>query len=501
MPDFGAPIAQNVDVSPNKGLQTLSDLMGLQQKQIDISQARQNLATGAFIQQQQQASAQQQQAAMNTRMAATKMAQTGMDPDGNPIRGDDGEIDPVKFSASLNRIDPVNAAPIVQNILKTTNDKLNVQSGALKLDAQQRSMLQGPMQALNLDPSDDNITNVRSVLGGLLQQHPEMSKTVAAANGLLDHVANNPDPATRKKMANSFSALFQAGAPVETQPSAVQMDTGQIIQPGVREAPGAGGGFIPGGAPIAKQLPIGSQYFDTASGQTKVVSGPGRSLPAAPTLGQVQAIGGSVDAINDDWKQTVASATSAPRDIAILQTIKQLAPAAATGLGAQRKLLLDKLAGALNMTSAQMQATATDELAKNQNMLALAGGNTDAARSLAELANPNWHMTKDAITGTADQLIGQRAASVAKMRYLQPAKNAADAGNRELYQAGLERWSDPQSGLGDPRVHQYSYMSPDEKATFKRSMSPADQAAFRAKLGRASAAGLLPSGSTGAPTQ
>ncbi len=107
MPDFGTPVAQGVDVSPNKGIQTLSDLMGLQQKQIGIQQQQQTLQTGTYIQRQQQAAAQQQQAAMQTRQAATKMAQSGQDPDGNSIRGDDGDIDPVKFSSSLNRIDPV----------------------------------------------------------------------------------------------------------------------------------------------------------------------------------------------------------------------------------------------------------------------------------------------------------------------------------------------------------------------------------------------------------
>src|SRR6266403_786431 len=181
-PDFGSPIAQGVDVSPNKGLQTLSDLMNLQKTQIGIQQQQQNLQTGTFIQQQQQAEAQRQQAAMQTRQAATKMAQSGQDLDGNPIRGDDGEIDPVKFSTALNKIDPVNAAPITQNIIKTLNDKFTLQSGALKLDAQQRQMLQGPLQALNVDPSDDNITNVRNTIGQLASAHPEMVKTANAAS-------------------------------------------------------------------------------------------------------------------------------------------------------------------------------------------------------------------------------------------------------------------------------------------------------------------------------
>jgi len=210
-------------------------------------------------------------------------------------------------------------------------------------------------------------------------------------------------------------------------------------------------------------------------------------MPASAILGQPEAIGGTVGTINKDWDQTVTSASNAQRDIGILQTIKQLAPAAATGPGADRRLLIDKLAGALGMDSRQMQATATDELAKNQNMLALAGGNTDAARMLAEVANPNWHMTKEAIAGTADQLISQRAAAVAKQKYLAPAKAAADAGHPEGYVAGLQRWSE----MGDPRAFQYQHMTADEKAKLKQSMKPVDQAAFGAKLKQLQGSGLL----------
>src|SRR5580692_5444014 len=223
MPDFGAPIAQNVDVNPNKGLTTLSDLMGLQQKQIGIQQAQQTLQTGQAVQASAQAEAQKNQQAMGERQLLQSSMQNGKDPDGNPLVDANGEADPVAMGKFATKYMPLTGQAVVQNLLKTTNDKLSVQSGALKLDAQQRNMIAGPMQALNLDPSDDNITNARGAITGLVTAHPEMAKTAASANALLDHVQNTPDPQQRKRMANSLSALFQPGAAIETQPSAAQV--------------------------------------------------------------------------------------------------------------------------------------------------------------------------------------------------------------------------------------------------------------------------------------
>jgi hypothetical protein len=73
-----------------------------------------------------------------------------------------------------------------------------------------------------------------------------------------------------------------------------------------------------------------------------------------------------------------------------------------------------------------MARTDTDLLAKNSNMLALAGGNTDLARTLAESANPNTKMTPQAIQAAADQVIAQQKLALAKQKLLQPIKALND---------------------------------------------------------------------------
>jgi hypothetical protein len=361
--DFGSPVAAGVDVSPNKGLTTLSDLMGLQQKQIGISQAQQTLQTGQFMQQQQQAEAQKQQQAMATRQVATKMAQTGTDPDGNSIIDPTTkEMDPVKFSSALFKTDPINAAPIVQNILKTTNDKFITQSTGLKLDAQQRQMLAGPLQALNLDSSDANVSNVRSTFGQFLQQHPEMGPNVASANALLDHIQGQTDQKKRGAMANSFSALLQGGVQVQTQPTAGTMESGQEIIPGTQAPAAAGGAFTPSGPTIEKKIapqlvtpPGGVPTPYKGSGPVPTSYGPG----PAPTNTDVERFGAYSANLNN---RVAVASDMIPR---IQQAESALSQVKAGG-GAQVREQAGKILQSMGAPKSMIDAVANGDLAATQ---------------------------------------------------------------------------------------------------------------------------------------
>src|SRR5579859_2147011 len=103
MPDFGAPQASNINVDPNKGLTTLSNLMGLQQQ-------KQQIQSGALtIQRQQaelpgvQAQTQGQVQAMQERQLLQKSMMAGKDPDGNPLKTPEGDYDPVALTAFANK--------------------------------------------------------------------------------------------------------------------------------------------------------------------------------------------------------------------------------------------------------------------------------------------------------------------------------------------------------------------------------------------------------------
>src|SRR6267154_2942686 len=471
MPDFGAPVAQNVDVSPNKGLQTLGELMGLQQKQIGIQQAQQNLQTGQFLQQQQQAEAQKQQQAMGTRQAATKMAQSGQDLQGNSIRGDDGEIDPVKFSASLNRIDPVNAAPITQNIIKTLSDKFNLQSGALKLDAQQRQMLQGPLQALNVNASDDNITNARNVIGQLTSAHPAMVKTANSANSLLDHIQNEKDPEKRTQLANSYSALLQACAPVETQPSGAKADTGPVILVGARQPPAAGGGFTAattltkGVAPgIVMDLQGQPHYVGGAAG-----TGTGAGASPWPTPAAVQAQTKTASAMSDHFDALNASAQSMPLVTGLTKTIESLAPAAFTGPGGDKRQYVAGLANTFGVNFTGDAQTSTNLMNKAMAQLNISTpAGTDALRTLIEAGQPNSKMDPAAIKEAAGTVASQVRMNTAERNFLQTTRMSnRGTGDPQAYQQGRQAFE----ANADPRIWQYEQLAKSNPAAARAFIS------------------------------
>lgn len=211
----------------------------------------------------------------------------------------------------------------------------------------------------------------------------------------------------------------------------------------------------------------------------------GRVASGLP-IGAAEGIQGTQGVVNDDWKNSVTQANGAQRTIGILQNIKQYSAGAAGGIGADRQAFTAGLAGLLGMDAGELVKTNTDLLAKNSNMLALAGGNTDAARAMAEAANPNAHMTKEALAHAADQLIGQQQLNLARVQYLTPFKAQADAGHPEMYQAALNQFN----SVADPRIVQFSSMSPEDKSAMKSSMSEKERAEFGKKLGKARTLGI-----------
>jgi hypothetical protein len=205
-------------------------------------------------------------------------------------------------------------------------------------------------------------------------------------------------------------------------------------------------------------------------------------LPA----GAPQAIVGTQEQINKHWSDTQASANTAQQDIGVLQNIKQHAAGAATGVGSDRRALIDGIAGLLGMDAGQMAKTDADLLAKNSNMLALAGGDTNLARTMAEAATPNHHMTKEAITQAADQVIAQRKLALARAQFLTPFKAMADQGHPEMYNSALNQFN----SVADPKVIQFSSMTPEERSSMKTAMTPQERSEFGAKLGKARQLGI-----------
>jgi hypothetical protein len=129
----------------------------------------------------------------------------------------------------------------------------------------------------------------------------------------------------------------------------------------------------------------------------------------------------------------------------------------------------------------EMETATTDELMKNTNLLALAGGNTDAAREIARFANPNNKMTKEGINRVANQLISIEEMNLARARYMGPAGNDPQTYfNRKLQF----------DAIADPRL--FLDVEPAEHKKMLDALTPNERAKLIFKAKQAKQMGVIP---------
>jgi len=256
--------------------------------------------------------------------------------------------------------------------------------------------------------------------------------------------------------------------PVTQLRIAVEGD-GTGLAPGTQYVQGPQAGTVPGSVPMLLPQP-------TAPAAPPAV----RPVVTGQAPGVAQTLISNATTANEDWSNTSKDASTAQQRIMTLQKIRQLAPEAFTGVGGQRKELVAGIANAIGIPAYEAEKTATDELMKNSNLLSLAGGNTDAARLLAEAANPNKKMNEKAIKDVVGQLIGMENMKSAKAQYLGQYRNDPNA-----YIQKLADFND----VADSRLFQE--MTREEVAKLKASMSLAEQKAMIDKIRKAKLLGVI----------
>jgi len=301
----------------------------------------------------------------------------------------------------------------------------------------------------------------------------------------LQQALNNPAGLRQFLKDKLLSTIDQGSRLTAMQPSGIGINTGAggaTVQTG-QFGPYAPGTVLPG-TMYEQQVPP-TQQVVTPTGQTQLV-GPMSQRANQPMVtglptAQTSLLGAGGANIAEDLKTTLADAQQAPTRIATFQNIKKLAPEAFTGVGGARKELAAGIAGAVGWNIYDAQKTATDELAKNTNLLTLAGGNTDAARAIAEAANPNKKMTVQALKDVTDQLIGMEKMKLARANFLSPVQNDAAQFTQRQQQFNT---------LADYRLFQD--MTAETVAKLKASMSPTQQAEMSAKIRQAKQLGIIP---------
>lgn len=302
----------------------------------------------------------------------------------------------------------------------------------------------------------------------------------------LEQAATNP-AGLRQFLKDKLLATLDQGSRLSAlQPSGVPVATGAqtgVVQTG-QFGPYAPGMVLPGTLQDVQVPP--TQPLVTSTGQTQLIGPmsqrPGNQ-PLVTNLGPAQTslLGAGGASISEDLKTTMADARDAQPRITIFQNIKKFAPDSFTGVGGQRKELAAGILNAIGIPAYEAEKISTEELAKNSALLALAGGNTDAARALAEVATPNKKLNEKAILAIADQMIGIEKMKMARANFLSPVQNDAVQYSQRQQQF---------NSLADPRLFQD--MSREDVEKLRKSMTPAQQAEMSAKIKQAKQLGIIP---------
>ena len=134
----------------------------------------------------------------------------------------------------------------------------------------------------------------------------------------------------------------------------------------------------------------------------------------------------------------------------------------------------------LGIPAWEAETATTDELMKNTKLLQLAGGNTDAARSLAEFANPNTKMTKEGIIRVVDQLMGIENMKIARADYLGKFRN-----DPVQYSQAMENFRQ----VADPRLFQE--MTEEEVDKLRKTIKPRELNEITQKIRMARQLGII----------
>jgi hypothetical protein len=275
--------------------------------------------------------------------------------------------------------------------------------------------------------------------------------------------------------ASHLEKLYPATQMVSTGAGTMPVTTGSAL---AAQTPGQQAGPM-----TEAQLPPTT----TVAGPTGATTylGPASQRPAGPIQAGVGPATTNLQSnlgttLGADWTATSQKASEAPQKIAIYQNIKKLIPESYTGALADKKQFVANLAQSVGIPYSELESASTDELAKNTKLLQLAGGNTDAARGLAELASPNTKMTKEGMLRVTNQLIGQEQYNAAKANFMQ-----GSTGDPAAYQNKLLQWQN----AADPRFFQE--MSQADAQKMMQAMSPAELAALRQKRALAKQLGII----------
>ena len=406
-----------------------------------------------------------------------------------------GRIDMDKINKVIPRIAPLTGADVITSLSGLHASQTNADKAKQELTQSERQLIGNVDHSLGLMGVNDP-KQVMKAYEGLIANNPDnaaLHRMVKARMDILSKAQPGPN-ITKDLLSESASLLSIPQQRAEFAPKVSLTPTGSELKETLT-TPFGPTGQAPNirmtGAAEPLTLPPGQQQIATEGNPYGLPVGTAYIPPSAATKQQApmvtslapqisSTLGANTTVANQDWEKTYNAAKEAQPRIAIFQNIKKLAPEAFTGVGGERKKLAAGILNAAGIDAYTAENTATDELAKNTRLLALAGGNTDAARALAEIANPSNKMTLAAIKEVSDQMIGAERLNEKRAEYLAQFRN-----DPVKYQEKAQLFNQ----VADPRIFQE--MSPEQVAKLKASMSKKDIEEMSKKIQAAKMLGII----------
>jgi hypothetical protein len=416
MADFGTPVAQNVDVSPNKSIQTLSGLLSLQSQKLGLQ------GQTAQVQQEQQTASQR---------AGIASFMSSFDPTKHV--GADGTLDlnEVLTDPKLRQAAGDQFPQIMQSMISAKQGQLTAKQQLADLNGSLRNQFSSTVGSLRTDPEVVKDTpagraKVQQALGDFAETGGEDAARVANVYGqVLSHV---PPGKLSQTLSNFQLQAMDAGAQSGRQaPNLV--DTGPSL---VNTNPQAAGGNLAGTpdlkkgvAPSVISTPAGpvARVGGNGTTLTPLTTAPGPGGAPAPNLNQTTAEVETGRGLAHGVTERVSQAQSAANNTTQAQDALSRAKAIMETSGPDTGGAFEKLKGLKNLfASAGMDtegATDANSLVKNLARYEAARatqaglGGTDAARELAHNGSPNTAVDKKALIGIINQSLATEKALAA----------------------------------------------------------------------------------------
>lgn len=379
MPDFGAPVASSVNVNPQQGIQTLSGLMSLKQKQ-------QALQMGAAQVQEEQQTASQR----------AGLAQFYKNWDISKHVGPDGtlDLDSVLTDPQLRQAAGDQFPQVVQQMIQAKSGQLQTKQQLANLNDSVRTQFQDMLGGLRTDGDvvDDNPAGrqkVQRAIGQFAATSPDAARIAQIYGTTID---KTPQGKLVGAISNFQLQAMDAGTQSGRQAPSYTNSGDKLVQTNPQAAGGAPQGDITVGLAPTDQ----PDYRATLAARTGAAAG------VTERVQQVQA------AANN----TVQAQDALTRARTILET-----SGTNTGAAFEKMKALKNLFASAGMDTEG--ATDANSLVKNLARYEAARatqaglGGTDAARELAHAGSPNTQVDKKALLGIINQSLATEKALAA----------------------------------------------------------------------------------------